>query len=60
MNKIIRSSNDLQSMSFNRKSETRSTRNRNRETAGYEDEDDTIVTDDVIDDRMVSVAAQIK
>ena len=47
-------------MSFNRKSETRSTRNRNRETAGYEDEDDTIVTDDVIDDRMVSVAAQIK
>ena len=47
-------------MSFNRKSETRSTRNRNRETSGYEYEDDTIVTDDVIDDRMVSVAAQIK
>lgn len=58
MKSIIKSSNELQSMSFNRKSETRGTKYLNREIG--DDEEEANVSDDVIDDRMVALAAQIK
>ena len=61
MKSVIRSSNELQSMSFNRSTEIRGAKPRHR---GIDDDDDEDAVgedhDDVIDDRMVSLAAQIK
>jgi hypothetical protein len=62
MKSVIRSSNELQSVSFNRSAEIRGgAKNRNREVC--DDDDDEAAADDsndVIEDRMVALAAQIK
>jgi hypothetical protein len=63
MKSVIRSSNELQSMSFTRSSEIRNGKNRNREFGDDDDEAETVndeTNEDVIDDRMVGLAAQIK
>jgi len=67
MKSVIRSSNDLQSMSFTR-SEYRSghrDRSNKRDLVDNDDDADTESacdesTEEVIDDRMVALAAQIK
>jgi hypothetical protein len=63
MKSVIRSSNELQSMSFTRSAEIRNGKNRNREFGDEDDEAETVndeTNEDVIDDRMVGLAAQIK
>jgi hypothetical protein len=63
MKSVIRSSNELQSMSFIRSTEIRNRKNRNREFGDDDDEAEAIsdeTNEDIIDDRMVGLAAQIK
>ena len=62
MKSVIRSSNELQSVSFNRSTEIRGAKPRHRGIDDDDDDDDGVGVDhdDVIDDRMVSLAAQIK
>jgi hypothetical protein len=68
MKSVIRSSNDLQSMSFTRSAEYRSGHRARSNNRGLGDNDDDAETEstcdenieDVIDDRMVALAAQIK
>jgi anaerobic ribonucleoside-triphosphate reductase len=63
MKSVIRSSNELQSMSFTRSAEIRNVKNRNREFGDDDDEAETVndeTNEDIIDDRMVGLAAQIK
>jgi hypothetical protein len=53
----------LQSMSFTRSAEIRNGKNRNREFGDDDDEAEAIndeTNGDIIDDRMVGLAAQIK
>jgi hypothetical protein len=63
MKSVIRSSNELQSMSFTRSAEIRNGKNRNREFGDDDEEAEAIndeTNEDIIDDRMVGLAAQIK
>ena len=63
MKSVIKSSNELQSMSFTRSAEFRNGKNRNREFGDDDDETEAVTNEsneDVIDDRMVGLAAQIK
>jgi hypothetical protein len=62
MKSVIRSSNELQSTSFVRSDDLRTQKLRNRDL-GDDHDDDALEAndgDDVIDDRMVALAAQIK
>ncbi len=63
MKSVIRSSNELQSMSFTRSAEIRNGKNRSREFGDDDDEAEAVndeTNEDIIDDRMVGLAAQIK